>query len=168
MFNYRLFALRKKLIILLVIAFSFFGVSSGIAQNCSADLVVEKNRNVRSADEDGTTFMLILTNTSSQNTSYTISTVNLKESCDTNNRRTSLSNVDLDIDIQDNMSRSLFGNSITINAGQSYKFMVHVEVPKGTSFNRWSCIEVQAKSEFCSTISAETTLRVFVPDPTEE
>ena len=61
------------------------------------------------------------------------------------------------------------GNTqITLSAGQSYNFKIQESVPTGTPYYRWSCIEVQAKSDECNSISANTLLKVYVPDPTEE
>ena len=156
----KLIITRKLITLLFFFTISFIGTSV-FAQNCNAELVVEKNRNTRSANEDGAAFSLVLTNNSSITTSYIITTINLKESCANKNRKTSLSNVNLNIVIQGN-------TQISLGAGQSYNFKIHVNVPTGTPYYRWSCIEVQAKSDECNSISANTLLKVYVPDPTEE
>jgi hypothetical protein len=44
---------------------------------------------------------------------------------------------------------------------------VNVKAPKGTPFNTWSCIEVEATSTECKSISETKTLSVFVIDPSE-
>ena len=156
----KLIITRKLITLLFFFTISFIGTSV-FAQNCNAELVVEKNRNTRSANEDGAAFSLVLTNNSSITTTYNITTINLEKSCANKNRRTSLSNVNLNIVIQGN-------TQISLGAGQSYNFKIQVSVPTGTPYYRWSCIEVQAKSDVCNSISAKTLLKIYVPDPTEE
>ncbi len=160
MLTRKLIISRKLITLLFFFTISFIGTSV-FAQNCNAELVVEKNRNTRSANEDGAAFSLVLTNNSSITTTYNITTINLEKSCANKNRRTSLSNVNLNIVIQGN-------TQISLGAGQSYNFKIQVSVPIGTPYYRWSCIEVQAKSDACKSISANTLLKVYVPDPTEE
>jgi len=149
------------------------------SQDCSAELNVEKNRNTRSANEDGANFTLILKNTSSFTTTYDLSTMNLSVPCNnnvdqkSNGLKTSNTNVVLDVSLQtddiDNQARKKLGKTeITLAGGQSYKFKVNVNVPKGTPYFTWSCIEVEAKSTSCSSSSAKTILSVYVPDPSEE
>ena len=149
-----------KIIVFWFFTYSFIGTSV-FAQNCNAELVVENNRNTRSANEDGAVFSLVLTNSSSITTTYNITTLNLEKSCANKNRGTSLSNVNLNIVIQGN-------TQISLSAGQSYSFKIQVSVPSGTPYYRWSCIEVQAKSDECNSISANILLKVYVPNPTEE
>ncbi len=160
MLTRKLIITRKLITLLFFFIISFIGTSV-FAHNCNAELVVEKNRNTRSATEDGAAFSLVFTRNSSITTSYTITTINLEESCANKNRASSLSNVNLNIVIQGN-------TQITLSAGQSYNFKIQVSVPTGTPYYRWSCIEVQAKSDACNSISAKTLLKIYVPDPTEE
>lgn len=145
-----------------------FTTTDAFSQNCRAQLSVEKDRNTRSASEgDDTSFWVVLTNNSSKTETYSISTVNLKTSCDNQYNRTNEPNVPLSVSMTGNDSRSAFNGSTSLRPGQSYRFRVDVSVPAGTPFNRWSCIEVQAKTPTC-TNPATTTLKVLVSDPSEE
>jgi hypothetical protein len=137
------------------------------AQNCKSELVVDKDRNTRSADEDGAEFTLILTNKDFSKATFNLTSVFLKESCSTNYNSTKMSNVKLDVSFKTSESYGLGSNSITLNAGESKSFKVLITVPDGTPFNRWSCIEIQANSGNCSNSDISTLLKVYVPDPNE-
>lgn len=151
--------------IMLALAFTS---SDAFSQNCNANLQVEKDRNSRSASEnDGTSFWLVLTNTSSASRAFDISTVNLETSCDNQYNRTNQPNVELGLSLIASDSRSALPAEINLAPGQSYRFRVDVSVPAGTPFNRWSCIEVQARTSSC-TNPATTALKVLVSDPSEQ
>jgi len=137
-------------------------------QDCKAELSVYKNRNFKSADEDGASFALTLKNTSSKAATYILSTTNLLEPCDNKGgRSTTGSNVNLKVSIINSDLRSTSGNEITLKGGQEYTFTVNVTVPEGTRYNSWSCIDVQAQSKGCDSSALKTILSVFVPDPSE-
>lgn len=151
--------------------------NTATSNDCSAQLIVEKDRSFKSADEEGAQFILVLTNSSSETKTFNLSSKQLTEPCHNNksqyNRNTGSSNSVLDVSIQNNSLNRNNANSspqldITLNSGESYKFIVNVKVPKGTPFNTWSCIEVEAKSSDCKSLSETKTLSVFVVDPSEE
>ena len=143
--------------------------------DCSAQLIVEKDRSFKSADQDGAQFVLVLTNTSRNTKTFNLSTRNLSEPCSNKaqyNRRSSPKNSELDVSFQNstynrNSANTPSQNEIQLNSGESYKFIVSVEVPKGTPFNTWSCIEIEAKSKDCISLSETKTLSVYVADPSE-
>lgn len=138
-----------------------------VSQNCDSQLVVEKNRNVRSVDEEGTTFPLVLTNNSSSEQVYSLSSIQLKEKCDTKNRRTSKKNSVLNISFLESDLKRPLENKVSIKSRQAYKFNAYIEVPKDTPYNTWGCISIEAKSKNCkNTIS--TQLRIYLPNPLEE
>ena len=76
-------------------------------------------------------------------------------------------NVSLKINESKISSKKQSNNLITIEAGQSKEFTVNAIAPKGTSYNTWGCIKVEAVSDNCKSTSAETILSVFIPDPSE-
>jgi len=175
--------------LLIIIATIYSGLTSipitnviDLQQNCTAELSVNKNRNFESADHlDGTSFTVILKNTSTRSATYTISTNNLLQPCSNtiskninkDRNRSASSNVDLNVSIEtnnskdSNKSRKPSRPEIMIAGGQEYRFKVNISVPKETPFNTWSCIEVQARSNNCSSNSVKTVLSVFVTDPSE-
>jgi hypothetical protein len=166
--------MKTIVILLTTIVASIFNMTDNAvdnSQNCSAELSVKKNRNFESAVEDGASFILVLKNTSSKTATYSLSTTNLLEPCDNENSTTKNSrrnNVNLNVSIQSNsLSRGIPNNEITLKAGETYNFVVKVTVPKGTPYNSWSCIDVEAQSKNCTSGPAKTTLSVFVPDPSE-
>jgi len=153
-----------------------------IPQECRAELNVNKNRNFESADYiDGTSFTLVLKNTSTQATTYTILTNNLLQRCSNginknisnNSNRSASSNVNLNVSIQthnlnnSNISKKSPYPEIMIAGGQEYRFKVNISVPEETPFNTWSCIEVKAISNNCNSNAVKTVLSVFVTDPSE-
>ncbi|WP_120200954.1 hypothetical protein [Ichthyenterobacterium magnum] len=159
------------LITMSFVAIISFSDSKAISyKDCKAELSVEKNRSFKSADEDGTQFSLVLTNMSLDSKTFYLSAKSLSEPCDNKakyNKRGSSTNVDLNVSLNsDNVNKSAI-NKITLRSGQTYKFKVNVSVPKGTPYNTWSCIEIEAKSKDCESKPEKTILSVFVPDPSE-
>lgn len=171
--------------LLIIIATIYLGLTSipitnviDLQQNCTAELSVNKNRNFESADHlDGTSFTVILKNTSTRSATYTISTNNLLQTCSNtiskninkDRNRSASSNVDLNVSIETDNSKGSNTSrpEIMIAGGQEYRFKVNISVPKETPFNTWSCIEVEARSNNCSSNSVKTVLSVFVTDPSE-
>ena len=169
--NTNKFSLLRKSA-LCIFLFSFLFISGMYAQSCNAELRVEKNRNVKSAaSADGTTFLMVLTNKGTRSSTYTLSTESLEKSCavEDGNARSASSNVTLDVSINNGESRSAsaVANTVTLRPGQSYNFNVRVNVPKGTPFKQWSCIQVKANSNTCKASEVSTVLKVFVRDPSE-
>jgi hypothetical protein len=149
------------------LAIMFLGFTSMNAQRCKSELKVEKNRNFKSAAENGAMYTLILTNNSTSPQSYRLETKDLEEYCGNDTRRNVVSNVSLSKKfLQENSKQALTG-TLTMQPKQSRTFNVHIVAPAGTPFNSWGCIEVRAISENCD-MPATTILSVFVPDPSEE
>lgn len=59
-------------------------------------------------------------------------------------------------------------NTIQLNPGKSKSFKVKLNTPNGVKYNSWSCIEVNAKTSACNTISRPQVLSVYVPNPDED
>ena len=153
---------RSVLFFLLCAVFSF----TGYAQNCNSVLRVEKNRNVKSVDDNGVLYLLTLSNNSTRSITYNLSSVFSDVSCANNNRQTRAANVRLNVAFE-GTATELINNQITVRSGQSKNFKVRITRPEGTPFNTWSCIQIQAAGENCGNTITETLLRVFVPDPSE-
>ncbi|MAP80322.1 MAG: hypothetical protein CL526_04445 [Aequorivita sp.] len=154
--------------LMLTVFLCLVSFTSANSQNCSATLSVEKDRNARSAYEDeGAIFNMVLTNTSSRQTTYTISTKSLEASCANDNYRTSAPNVSLNVSVRNRNNASVANNSLTLSAGETREFQIYVSVPAQTPLNTWSCIEVLAQGTDCARPATSTTLRVFVPEPSD-
>ncbi len=145
------------------------------SNDCSAQLIVEKDRSFKTADEEGAQFILVLTNTSKDVKAFSLSSKKSSKPCRNNaqyNRGNSSKNVELDVSFQNsNLNRSntktTSNNDVLLKSGESYKFIVNVKAPKGTQFNIWSCIDVEVKSKDCESTLDTKTLSVFVADPSE-
>lgn len=151
-----------------VILFTFligFGNILVFSQNCKATLKVEYDRNAGSATENGADFWMLLKNTSSTSLTFNLSTINLKEPCNTKGIPTGGANVNLNVEIQTESGGKFSKDQVSVSSGKTLKFKVRVTVPNGTRFNSWSCVEVQAKSNNCDVLSS--MLKVYVPDPSE-
>ncbi|GAB5401434.1 MAG: hypothetical protein Aureis2KO_30190 [Aureisphaera sp.] len=134
------------------------------AQDCGVTLEVDKGRNSRSVDEDGTQFVLVLTNTSSSSETFNISTSLIQDGC-SNGKRALQSSAVLDLSIVDMQYKGKSASKISLGAKQTRKFMVDVKAPVGTPHSQWGCYEVKAVSNDCT---ASTVLKIYVPDSSEE
>lgn len=168
-----------RTIFILIIAVFIGGYPSLIndSQNCSAELTVDKNRSFKSATENGAQFKLLLKNTSQTVTTYKLSTTKLLKDCSNktykNLNKSTVKNSNLEVSFKSNETGVLSKNSssqydiITLEAGQSKEFILNAQVPEGTVFNTWSCIEVKASATNCKSVSASTILSIYIPDPSE-
>lgn len=152
------------LVTLVTLLFSF----GAYAQDCTALFSAQNQKNIGSADEDGTAFTLILENTSSASKTYTFTATFSETSCATANRSNMGNNVVLDVKFYEQLNAARTMPSAELAAGQSRSIVVDVQVPPGTSLDRWSCIEINAIDMECGTVAAKQLLRVFVPDPSDE
>lgn len=161
-----LLTLRKGFLLGLFI--TVLNINFSFAQNCSANLSVEKDRSVKSAyKDDGATFNMLLTNTSSKADTYVISTKSLKESCATENKKTAAPNVTLNVSLMDRDQSAMSSNTFTLKSGETRRFKVYATIPAKTPYDTWSCIEVLATSKECDQAVARTTVRVFIPKPSD-
>jgi hypothetical protein len=137
------------------------------SNNCSSELRVEKDRNFKSADEDGTSYKLILKNLSSASQTYALSTNYLSKPC-SNTRSDSGQNANqYNVELNVSMAFNRGNDQITLQPGQSEQFTINISVPEGTPYNSWSCINVEAKSDKCDSGSSSTILSVYIPNPSE-
>ncbi|MCT8338427.1 hypothetical protein MG296_00010 [Flavobacteriaceae bacterium TK19130] len=163
--KYIIFSISHITRVVGILAFTVFLLGAAeVTAQCEGSLSVEKNRNSRSADEDGAMFWLELKNTSSRSQTYMLSYETLKEACGNAAYGERGPNVTLNVAIGEGQQRS---NGYTVRAGQTARVMVLVTVPEGTPINRWSCIEMKAATEACTNSPLTTTLNVFVPDPSQ-
>ena len=156
---------KRRLFVALASLLFTFGAYS---QTCTATFSAENQKNVGSADEDGTSFTLNLTNTSSARKTYTFTATFAETSCATPNKSNLGNNVVLDVRFYEQLQTKRSAQSTELSAGQSRSIVVDVQVPSGTTFNRWSCIEINAIDMECGSVAATQLLRVFVPDPSDE
>lgn len=161
-----LLTIRKGLLLGFFVA--VLTVNFAFSQNCSATLSVEKDRNVKSAyEDDAASFNLVLTNTSSKSMTYVITTKNLQNACSNDIHKNTGANVPLTVDIKGDNLAGPTANALTLAAGETRKFRISVSVPPSTPKNRWSCIEVMAQGRDCNQPADTTTLRVYVPKPSD-
>jgi hypothetical protein len=134
--------------------------------SCSATLQVEKDRNTRSTPPEGTYYTMIISNTGMSDTAYTLSSSNVNSSCVNNDGSSSTGNVNLTANFVDLNLNSI--SEILLSPGQSVSFLVKVQVPVGTTLNKWNCTQITATSSSCSNYKVNTILHTLVSDPNQD
>lgn len=134
--------------------------------NCLADFEVYKGRNVRSSPLDGTYYTLTINNRGQLATSFILSAENINATCSNTDGTTSKGNVEVKANFMD-LNRNPIGE-ISVNSGQTAKFLVHITVPQGTPINKWCCTQVVAKSTRCTNYSVNTVLHTLIINSSEE
>ena len=138
------------------------------SQSCNASLTLQSSKNVGTADEDGTQFVLMIKNNSSKSMDFELNTNFLSTSCASSNKANVGDNIPLDVHFIRNGNSSLGSMRLSLSPNESRTINVDVQVPARSPYNRWSCIQLELNSEQCSNLVATQLLRVFVPNPTEE
>lgn len=163
-FSFKRNIFHKNLISLLL----FLMAITSFAQSgsCNAKLVVENNGNIRSTPLEGTYYSMILENNSSSTDTFVLSTKNINASCANTDGSSTTGNVTINTEFIDSERNSL--NEITLGAGQSVNFYIHITVPAGTSIQKWSCDQITATSKNCTNYGVDTVLHTFVINPVNE
>jgi uncharacterized membrane protein len=141
-------------------------ISFAQSGSCNANLIVENNGNIRSTPLDGTYYSLILTNKGSSTDTYVLSAQNINASCANTDGSSNASNVSINVDFIDSEKSSI--SEITVNAGQSVNFYIHISVPAGTPVDKWSCNQITASSKNCTNFSVNTVLHTYVINPVND
>lgn len=148
-------------IILLYSSFSF-----GQKNNCNATLSVNNNRNTRSTPSSGTYYSLFLTNNSTTENHFKLSSKNGNLNCQNPDNSLTKNNVELKIDFLDESLKPI--HEIAIEGGRKVTFFVHVSVPSNTPSNTWSCTEIIASATNCNNYEIKTLLKTLVISSSEE
>ena len=144
----------------------FTGISFAQSGSCNATLIVENNGNVRSTPLDGTYYAMVLTNNSSSTDTFILASKNINLSCANTDGSPNSGNVSINAFFIDSEKNPI--SEITLNAGQSVNFYVHITVPNGTTVDKWSCNLITATPKNCSNYSADTVLHTYVINPVND
>ena len=157
------FPYRFTSLLACLLFFAFIAI--GNAQNCAADLSVKKNRSYKSVNsKNGAVYHLILTNKSASDQLFTISVKESEVDCSNKHLPSKRANVSLNVELIDSKNKVLVGNQIKIGAGQAISFKAKVTAYQNTPLESWGCIELQAVSNKCRTVSDSTLLKAYVPN----
>ena len=148
-----------------VFALILFTSISLNAQTCDSSLNAAHNLNTRSVDIDGTSFMLIIKNNSSEDTVYDLKTEFTNCSLP-NNEENRAREIPLIISFSDGNER--LPNKIRVPRFSEKRFLINLNQTNNTPQNTWSCIKVVAENNLCKSDIVFTTLKLFVPDPKEK
>jgi hypothetical protein len=174
----RLFQLMAKSVLLLTSTFFTVTLTAQTSRtissrtdlvqssSCRVELRVEKDRNIRSTPPEGTYYSMIITNTGSSADTFSLATLNINGSCSNTDKSSSAGNVNLTTSFLDSNLSSI--KEISLNAGQSTNFFVHITVPVDTAINKWCCTQVTAQSKTCSNYKMNIVLNTFVINPNED
>lgn len=155
---------KKNLLTLLFLLITTISLAQ--SGSCSATLIVENNGNIRSTPLDGTYYSMVLTNNSSSSDTFVLSSKNINASCSNSDGSSTSGNVIVNTDFINSERNSL--SEITLSAGQSVNFYIHITVPAGTSTQKWSCSQITATSTNCSSYIAATVLHTYIINPVND
>ncbi|MCC1485119.1 hypothetical protein [Winogradskyella immobilis] len=138
--------------------------STAIA-NCDAEIIVSNNMASKTMPYNEMVFDMEIKNISSSTQTYTLYTDFLDEDCSNKYipRETGDSNTKLGVTIL-----NVPNNTIELNSGKSQIFKVKLTLLDETKQKSWTCIEVNAKTSACNTVSRPQVLSVYVPNPNED
>lgn len=155
----------KKNLYLLLFLFTIT-ISSAQTGSCNGTLIVEKNGNIRNTPLEGTYYAMVLSNNGNSEDTFTLNAKNINASCSNSDGSSTAGNVTINTQFIDSERNTL--SEITLSAGQSVNFYIHVTVPKGTSIQKWSCDQITATSKNCANYSVNTVLHTFIINPVNE
>ncbi|MDP5202466.1 hypothetical protein [Flavobacterium sp. DG2-3] len=141
-------------------------VSFAQSGSCNATLIVENNGNIRSTPLDGTYYSMVLTNNSSSTDTFVLSSKNINASCANTDGSSTAGNVIINTDFINSSRNSL--SEITLSAGESLNFYIHITIPAGTSIQKWSCNKITATSKNCTSYAVDTVLHTYIINPVND
>lgn len=144
----------------------FSSISFAQSSTCQGTLIVENNSYVRSAPLSGTFYSMVLTNTGNKSDTYSLSSSNVNSSSSNPDRSTVTNNVAIKATFMDLQKNVI--SSIALAAGKSINFFVSIEVPVGTTINKWNSTQISAKSANCNTYQLDTILHTLVIDASND
>lgn len=150
----------------LIVLFLFVGLYSSIAQQCQAELTVEKNRKYKTVSEEGALFTLELSNKSNSTSTYTISSELLEQACGNASIKSNKPNTQVDVSVLSSNRSVLQDNTISVGPNATKKFKVLVNSAQNSSMEAWGCVQITATSKNCSS-GTSTVLSAWVSENVE-
>lgn len=163
-FSFRKVIFQKNIFSLLFCL--LLNISFAQSGSCNATLIVENNGNIRSTPLDGTYYAMVITNNSTSTDTYVLNSKNINSSCTNTDNSSTTNNVVINADFIDSEKTAI--SEITLNAGQSVNFYIHISVPADTLVEKWSCNQITATSKNCSNYSVNTVLHTFIINPVND
>lgn len=156
---------NTKYIFIVVFTFISSIIIHAQPSHCSAELKIDKNRNVRSSPPDGTFYKIILKNNSSIKSNFKLTYSNVNSSCNNPDGSSTNLNCSLSITFFDINQKQI--NEITLNNGETTSFFAKISVPAGTPINTWCCSKIIAQSTTCNNYDTSTIVHTLVINPKE-
>lgn len=156
--------LTQSLVLLIILTISF-GVK---AQENSQKLKINPvNFKVQSTSETGAKFVLDVTNNTAQTHELDFAIDNNISGINNPDGTNSEGNVELNFSFLDFNSKDEI-NSILLNAGQTYRFILVAQSSDTTPLKRWNCSRLSINSITDPSVSSSVVLHTYVRDLTEE
>ena len=164
-----IFSFKKNILQKNVYQFLFFLITTiSFAQtgSCTATLIVENDGNTRSTPLEGTYYSMLLTNNGNTADTYTLHSKNTNDACSNPDGSATSANVTIGTAFIDAERNTI--SEISLNAGQSVNFYIHITIPAGISIQKWSCNQVTATSKNCTNYAVNTVLHTLIINPVNE
>ncbi|NLP59068.1 hypothetical protein [Lutibacter sp. B1] len=168
--SHKLLYLISKIFIFLIISTNTF---NSFSQNskCKAKLDVHDNIKSKRAGISGTSYMLLLTNTGTEKTTFDIEVINMiaENKSNNHNNEIKLKNDLLDFNLKKIAQKKALINensnsSILLAKGEVFKFYVKVNVPEEAKFGSKNKTKVIITSKECEKFSVSTILNTEIID----
>lgn len=157
---------RTTTILLLIFSFAFCTYSVNAQTDCKVDINAKKNRNSKNVSLEGSAYRMVITNNGIATDTFVLNSKDINNTCTNPDGSNNAGNVVLNYEFLDSNNNKI--TSITLNAGETYNFLVSVIVPNETITNKWSCVEIVASSTNCENYSSSTNLQSMVIDPSQD
>jgi len=154
------------LVIILSTIFTVATYNTYAQTDCNIDIKATKNRNSKNISIEGSAYRMEITNNGNTRDTFVLSSKDINDICTNPDGSSNADNVVLNYEFLDSENNKI--TSITLNAGETFNFLVSVHVPGGTTINKWSCVEIVASSTNCDNYNSSTVLQSMVINPIEE
>lgn len=146
--------LKTFLCVLFVLNFSI-----SFAQSSKVEFKVQNDRVNRSTTAKGTYYQLEITN-NGQSDIYDLLSDNVNEKSTNPDGSSVRENVRLKVQFLDKNMRPI--SSLKVNSGETINFLAYIQVPQGTTGDKWSSNQISAQSKSNSNTKKDIVLHTVV------
>lgn len=130
-------------------------------------ILTSLNRQIRSTNELGATYLLQVKNNSSIEINASVSVKNNNTEIENPDNSTMSENVDLEFSIHKVKEQSQI-EMIQLKPGDSFQFEVTVRVPDNVPIERWNCAKVEITPNVTNYESVTILLHTYLPDMSKD
>lgn len=144
-------------------------ISLSFAQNCDSTLKVRNNFDVRPLDNDGTTFVLEITNNTNTDQRYELFTEFSR--CDVDSKsiiNTYKDSFPVNVIFYTNNNYRRPNNMLSVEANSTKRITLKVTPKTSIEPETFTCLKVIAKNASCRNGALSTNVQVFIPNPNQK